>query len=136
MRYDPADLPAGATRFLLERHLATLATLRPDGSPHVVPVGCTWDPEAGLIRVICSGDSVKARNAARGGRAVVCHVDGRRWISLEGTVGVRREPEAVREAEDRYEVRYRRPRVNPKRVVLEIAVDRVLGSVSWPEDPG
>ena len=41
--------------FLSERHLATLTTLRPDGTPHVVAVGFTWDPEAQLIRVIAKG---------------------------------------------------------------------------------
>ena len=51
--------------FLTERHLATLTTLRADGSPHVVPVGFTYDPQTRLARVITSGDSVKARNAGR-----------------------------------------------------------------------
>ena len=51
--------------FLTERHLATLTTLRADGSPHVVPVGFTYDPETRTARVITSGDSVKARNADR-----------------------------------------------------------------------
>ncbi len=34
---------------------------------------------------------------------------------------------AVREAEERYAARYRAPRENPARVVLQISVDRVLG---------
>ena len=46
MGLDPRDLPAEALTFLAERHLATLTTLRPDGSPHVVAVGFTWDAEA------------------------------------------------------------------------------------------
>jgi hypothetical protein len=37
--------------------------------------------------------------------------------------------DSVHDAEQRYTVRYRPPRVNPQRVVLEIAVDRVLGSL-------
>ena len=40
---DPADPGPGLLAFLTERHLATLTTLRPDGSPHVVPVGVTYD---------------------------------------------------------------------------------------------
>lgn len=132
MRYGPAELPSGALRFMAERHLASLSTVRTDGSVHAVPVGFTWDAEAGLARVIASGDSVKVGNAERSGRAVLCQVEGRRWLSLEGAATVHRDRERVGEAEDRYEVRYRRPRVNPKRVVIEIAVDRVLGSVSWP----
>jgi hypothetical protein len=37
--------------FVTERHLATLTTLRADGSPHVVPVAFTWDAEAGVARI-------------------------------------------------------------------------------------
>ena len=129
MSLDPAALPPAVLEFLAERHLATLTTLRADGSPHVVAVGFTWDDEARLVRVITSGASVKARNAARGGRAAVCQVDGRRWLTLEGTATVRTGPQEVRDAEDRYARRYRQPRENPQRVVVEIAVDRVLGSV-------
>lgn len=120
--------------FWTERHLAALVTLRADGSPHVVPVGVTLDLgplEAGtgpaLARVICRGGSVKARNAAARGVAVVSQVDGRRWSTLEGDAVVRGEPAAVAEAERRYALRYRVPRPNPERVVIEIAVRRVLG---------
>jgi PPOX class probable F420-dependent enzyme len=117
--------------FWRERHLATLTTPRADGTPHVVPVGVTLDAGAGLARVICSGDSVKARNVAAAGEAgapvAVCQVDGRRWSTLEGRAVVRSDDASVREAERRYAERYRRPRENPKRVVLEITVTRVLG---------
>jgi PPOX class probable F420-dependent enzyme len=126
----PPDLSSDAVRtFLAERHLATLTTLRPDGSPHVVAVGFTWDAGAGVARVITSGDSVKARNAGRGGRAAVCQVDGRRWLTLEGTARVLTDPVSVADAEQRYGVRYRQPRPNPRRVVVLIDVDRCLGSV-------
>jgi PPOX class probable F420-dependent enzyme len=125
----PADLGADALAFLTERHLATLTTLRPDGTPHVVPVGVTWDAATETARVITSGTSAKARHVREGGsRVAVCQVDGRRWLTLEGTAVVRDDAEAVREAEERYAARYRRPRENPARVVLEISVDRVLGN--------
>ena len=135
MALDPAALPGAVVTFLAERHLATLTTLRPDGTPHVVPVGFTWDPGARVARVITDGASRKARNVAAGaaggpgGRAVVCQVDGARWLALEGPARVLRDPGAVADAERRYEARYRRPRENPTRVVVEIAVDRVLGRV-------
>ena len=54
-------------------------------------------------------------------------MDGRRWLTLEGPARVLTDAAAVREAEQRYGVRYRAPRTNPLRVVLEIDVDRVLG---------
>jgi hypothetical protein len=81
------------------------------------------------VRVITNGASRKARNVAAGSaRAVVAQVDGRRWLSLEGVPAVSDDPVRVAEAVRRYAGRYRQPRPNPTRVVLEIAVDRVLGS--------
>ncbi|MEU0336431.1 TIGR03618 family F420-dependent PPOX class oxidoreductase [Streptomyces sp. NPDC006193] len=118
--------------FWRERHLCTLTTLRPDGSPHVVPVGVTYDPAARLARVITNGSSAKAAHVraagAEGARVAVCQVDGRRWATLEGRARVRTEPERVREAERRYAERYQRtPSPNPARVVIEIEVERALG---------
>jgi F420H(2)-dependent biliverdin reductase len=127
--YDLDDLGPGALAFLTERHLATLTTLRADGSPHVVPVGVTFDPGTCTARVITSGTSAKARHVRNGqGRVAVCQVDGRRWLTLEGTAVVRDDAGPVADAVARYAVRYRQPRENPARVVLEISVDRVLGN--------
>src|ERR1044072_1093715 len=98
MALHPADLPVAARDFLAERHLATLTTLGPDGSPHVVPVGFTWDGEAHVARVIASGGTRKVHHAEAGCRAVLCQVDGRRWLSLEGAASVVRDAEAVRDA--------------------------------------
>jgi PPOX class probable F420-dependent enzyme len=126
---DPHAPGPGLLAFLTERHLATLTTLRPDGSPHVVPVGVTYDAATGTARVITSGTSAKARNVREGrSRVAVCQVDGRRWVTLEGTAVVRDDPASVADAEERYAARYKRPRENPARVVLEISVDRILGN--------
>ncbi len=127
MALDPTQLPAAALAFLAERHLATLTTVRRDGTPHVVPVGFTWDEDLLLARVIASRRTSKVRHARAGCRAVLCQLDGRRWLSLEGTASVLEDAEAVRDAERRYAERYRVPRPNPERVVLLVAVDRVLG---------
>ncbi|OAA25441.1 Pyridoxamine 5'-phosphate oxidase [Frankia sp. EI5c] len=160
--------------FWRERHLCTLSTVRPDGTVHVVPVGVTLEPAAGLARVITRRGSRKvALVAGRGGDSLgeqavgphpepmavgdespasspdlsemtsrsgmlpaplgvpvtVCQVDGGRWSTLEGLAVVRDDPAAVAEAVRRYAERYRVPRPNPERVVLEILVTRVLGSV-------
>jgi PPOX class probable F420-dependent enzyme len=127
--HDPSNLSAEILEFLRERHLATLTTLRPDGSPHVVPVGFTWDNDAGLVRVITFAPSKKARNvgANPGGRAVVSQVDGGRWLTLEGTATLGVSPEAQLEGTTRYAERYREPKVRDDRVVIEIAVDRIMG---------
>jgi F420H(2)-dependent biliverdin reductase len=127
--HDPHDIGPGLLEFLTERHLATLTTLRADGSPHVVPVGVTFDPGTRMARVITSGTSAKARHVRAGqGRVAVCQVDGRRWATLEGTAVVRDDAGSVADAVERYARRYRQPRVNPARVVIEISVDRVLGN--------
>jgi hypothetical protein len=59
---------------------------------------------------------------------VVAQVEGPRWMSLEGPAVVSDDPARIADAVRRYSGRYRVPRVNPTRVVIEIAVDRVLGS--------
>ena len=129
MALDPSALPDEVTTFLTERHLATLTTLRPDGTPHVVAVGFTWDPEAGIVRVITWAGSRKARNliARPGSPAAVCQVDGARWLTLEGTAVVTAEPERVAQGVQRYAERYRTPGERADRVVVELTVDRVLG---------
>ncbi len=132
MRLDPAALPDEAIAFLAERHLATLTTLRRDGSPHVVPVGFTFDPESRLARVITSGDSVKARNAGRPGAVgALCQLEGARWLTLSGPIRVDRDADAVADAVARYAARYRQPRENPKRVALIMAVDTILASLRF-----
>lgn len=123
-------LTPAAREFLAERHLATLTTTRADSSPHVVPVGFTFDEDRQVVRVITSGGSVKARNARRGGRGAVCSVDGRRWITLEGPLEVVADPDAVTDAVARYARRYRQPGERPDRVVVVIHVDRVLCSAT------
>ncbi|MFI9271428.1 pyridoxamine 5'-phosphate oxidase family protein [Kitasatospora sp. NPDC052896] len=138
---DPSTIPVPVPgpeflAFWAERHLCTLTTLRPDGTPHVVPVGATYDPATGVARVITSAASRKARNveaAGEGGaRVALCQVDGGRWATLEGVAVVRRDPAAVADAEARYARRYRTPRPNPDRVVLEITVTRTLGRGAPP----
>jgi PPOX class probable F420-dependent enzyme len=131
---DPADLSPAALEFLRVRHLATLTTLRADGTPHVVPVGFTWDPEQRVARIITSRPSRKVRHVAAGSRAAVCQVDGRWWLTLEGPARILDDPAAVADAEARYAARYRTPRPNPLRVVVEIAVDRVIGSMTTRSD--
>lgn len=129
MALDPHDLSDEVLAFLGEYHLASLTTLRPDGSPHVVPVGFSYDPADGLARIITFPASRKVRNllAAPGSRAVVCQVDGGRWLSLEGPATVTDDPSRVAGAVAGYAARYRPPGERPDRVAIEIQVDRILG---------
>ncbi len=113
--------------FLAERHLATLTTLREDGTPHVVPVGFTFDRTTGIARVICSEGTQKVRNIERTGTVVLCQIAGAAWLSLEGRAVVARDAASVAEGERRYTERYQAPRPNDRRVVIEVTVRRVLG---------
>jgi F420H(2)-dependent biliverdin reductase len=113
--------------FLEERHLATLTTLRADGSPHVVPVGFSYDDALGLVRIITFATSVKARNAARNSRAAVSQVDGARWATLEGPARVVDDAPSVALAVAGYAARYRQPSQRTDRVAIEITVDKVMG---------
>ena len=113
--------------FLRERHLATLTTLRTDGSPHVVPVGFGYDPDERVVRVISFAGSQKVVNAGRGGRAAVSQVDGGRWLTLEGDVRLVTDADGVARAVAAYTERYQAPRQRDDRVAIEIRVDRMLG---------
>jgi len=127
MSFQSSDLTSSQLEFMRENHLATLTTLRPDGSPHVVPVGFTFDIDNNIVRVITFAKSMKARHAAQGGRAVVSQVDRGRWITLEGTVRLRTEADIVAKAVEAYAGRYRQPKIREDRVVIEITVDKVMG---------
>ena len=122
---------AALQEFWAERHLCTLTTLRADGSPHVVAVGATLDADAGVARIITSGGSAKVRHIRAGQtRVAICQVEGRRWSTVEGTAVVRDDRPSVADAEQRYAARYRVPRPNPQRVVIEVTITKVLGSAT------
>lgn len=112
--------------FVTERHLATLSTMGPDGSIHVVAVGFTW--QDGIVRIITGDGGQKVRNVERDARATVAQVAGPQWLSIAGRASVERDPDEVAHAVALYAARYRQPRVNPRRVVLRIVAERVLGS--------
>ncbi|KQV25873.1 pyridoxamine 5'-phosphate oxidase family protein [Yonghaparkia sp. Root332] len=120
--------------FVTERHLGTLATVDRDARTHAVPVGFTYLD--GVVRVIGSRGSQKFVNARRSGRASVSSVDGARWISFEGPVRVLTDAESVARAVELYAARYRQPRPNPERAVLELTVERVLGSSGMRDGRG
>ncbi|MEE1803491.1 PPOX class F420-dependent oxidoreductase [Streptomyces sp. JV176] len=117
--------------FWNEYHLCTLTTLRPDGRPHVVPVGVTVDASTGVARVITRKSSRKVSNVLAWeseARVAVCQVDGGRWATLEGTAEVCTDEDVVENAVVRYGERYgRTPAPDPERVVILISIERALG---------
>jgi hypothetical protein len=78
--------------------------------------------------VITSCDSHKVANVLATQQAAVCQVDGRRWLTLSGPARINDNPDDIKTAEDLYAQRYRTPRINPRRVVLEITVDQILAA--------
>ena len=99
----------------------------------MVPVGVTYDPEAGLARVITNTASHKARNVRaagpQGARVAVCQVKKGTWATLEGVATISEDLERVADAVSRYAERYgRTPAPNPARVVIEIALTRAMGN--------
>ena len=121
-----ASLNDDGARFVSDYHLATLSTMARDGGIHVVAVGFTVD--AGVVRIITSDGSQKVRNLERDPRATVAQVAGPSWLSIAGSATVERDSEAVAHAVALYADRYRKPRVNPKRVVILIDPVKVMGS--------
>lgn len=113
-------------RFIADRHLATLSTMRRDGGIHVVAVGFTLDE--GVVRIITSDGTQKVRNVERDSRATVAQVSGAQWLSIAGSAAIERDPEAVAHAVALYARRYRQPRVNPTRVVIRMEPHHVMGS--------
>ena len=76
-------MPLSWEPFLSERPLAVVATAGPDGIPHAVPVEVVVD--GGRVYVWCHATSVKARNAAREGRAALVAYKGRAFALVRGT---------------------------------------------------
>jgi len=122
------QLSPALAAFVAERHLATLVTLRADGTPHAVPVGFTFrvEGEQAYVRVITSASAVKAANVRRTARASVTQIDGPRWVTFEGPAVVLDHAASVAAAVEAYAGRYRQPRVRDDRVVIEIEVQRMM----------
>jgi hypothetical protein len=81
-----------------------LATTRPDGRPHVMPVWGVW-----LERALWFGTdrgSRKARNLARNAAVAVHLESGDDVVILEGAAGEVRAPEGLREFDRAYAAKY------------------------------
>jgi F420H(2)-dependent biliverdin reductase len=113
-------------RFVSDYHLATLSTIGPVGAIHVVAVGFTLID--GVVRIITSDGSQKVRNVERDARATVAQLSGPQWLSIAGSAVIERDPDAVAHAVSLYAQRYRQPRPNPRRVVVRITPEKVMGS--------
>jgi PPOX class probable F420-dependent enzyme len=68
-----AHVPEVARALVAGPHVAHLATVLPDGGPHVVPLWVTWEGER--LAFLTGPDSRKARNLARDPRVAVSVTD-------------------------------------------------------------
>jgi pyridoxamine 5'-phosphate oxidase family protein len=70
---DEMALTRAEIGYLQEQGLGRLATLQPDGSPQVKPVGFRYNPDLGTIDISGFGMSAsqKFRNVSRDGRAAL-----------------------------------------------------------------
>lgn len=127
MARTPDELTPDERAFLAERHLATLTTLRANGTPHVVAMAFGYDETNGRVLMITRSGSVKVRNIDATGYAVVSQLDGPRWLSLEGPARILRDPEGVAAAVAAFERRYRPATPRDDRVGIEIDVTRIIG---------
>ena len=125
---------------LSEPYLAHLGTVRPDGRPHVAPVG--YIEENGKAFVIASADAVKFRNVRHNPKVSLSIVTAQRpyqHVVLEGEGRVT--DNDLDQVLERICVRYSGPERGPVQArevlaagemrVLEVQVHRVL---SWKAD--
>jgi hypothetical protein len=77
---------------------AVLATVRPDGRPHLAPVWFDVDDDGSIVWNT-GVSTVKGRNLARTGRAAICVDDDRppySFVTIEGPVTIHDDLEEVR----------------------------------------
>lgn len=127
MARSPQDLTPDELNFLTDRHLATLTTMRADGTPHVVAMAFGFDAATGRVLMITREGTAKVRHIDAHGYAVVSQLDGPRWLSLEGPARVLRDEEGVAEAVEAFERRYRPAQQRHDRVGIEIDIQRIIG---------
>jgi PPOX class probable F420-dependent enzyme len=122
--------------YLEQYHQAVMATLRPDGTPHVARVA------VGLVdgRLWSSGtqDRLRTKHLRRDPRATLCVLDGGgwRWLGLETRVRILDGPEAVEQNLALYRVlagdpkdldEYRRAMVAERRLIYDFEIERAYG---------
>jgi PPOX class probable F420-dependent enzyme len=130
-------------KLLRSRDLGVLATLHPDGRPHVSTISYAVDPAGSTIRVSLTDSRVKTRNL-RGDPRAALHVSGEgawSWVVAEGpvelsAVATAPDDDAVEELIDLYRSiggehpdwdDYRRAMVDDQRLVMRLQIDRLYG---------
>ncbi len=116
-------IPAHLDGFWAGPRLATLGTVRADGSPHLVPVKAMRDGD--VFWVLTRRDSAKVRHVLATGRASLAEHTRTTWASVEGKAWVGEDPALLAAARRAYERRHGSPSTWGD-CVLVVEVDRVL----------
>lgn len=110
--------------FLAERPIGVIATVSPDETPHAVPVEVVVDGDH--VYCWCKATSLKARNAARAGRAALVAYKGNAFVLVRGRARL------LHDGDERYEpvtraflTKYRREETYGNDTLIEIASERV-----------
>ena len=130
------------TNFLTETHLARIATVKPDGSPHVTPVWYLWKAPYLLIAVVST--SLKVRNIKQNPQvAVTIDTDSSpaQGVIIEGRALIKNLPTQLehelcaRYLQSRDLERYLEyARNNFTSILLEIAPHKII-SWNYAKDP-
>lgn len=130
----PADQGAGLLPWaLVEEQMAAarnywVASTRPDGRPHVVPVWGLW--HAGTFFFSTGADSRKGRNLAAN-PAVVVHLEsGDDVVILEGRVERESSPSQLKELDQAYQGKYDVPMLMEDSPIFRLQIERAL---AWRE---
>lgn len=102
----PADMRAAVGNLLQRPVLAHLATLRPDGSPHVTPLCIGFEDDAFVMAV--TGPQ-KLRNLERDPRVAFSVTHDQRpgeWLAVEGNAELLYEGDRLHDVRERILARY------------------------------
>ena len=100
-------IPSHLDDFWSTPRLATMGTVRRDGTAHLVPVKCMR--AGGEFLVLTRPGTLKAGNVRRTGHASLAEHTSTLWATVEGAARISDEPEVLATARAAYLDRYGRP---------------------------
>lgn len=123
-----ATLTEAQAQLLLDNNFAHVATLRPDGSPHLTPVWIDWDGEYVLFNTTV--ERLKAKHLARDPRVVITVSnadDPYQYVTISGLAELK--TDGAWEHIDRLSKKYRDEDVyrhrDVQRVIVRVRPERV-----------
>jgi nitroimidazol reductase NimA-like FMN-containing flavoprotein (pyridoxamine 5'-phosphate oxidase superfamily) len=103
---------AWAEQRLLTSHNYYLTTVRPDGTPHVMPLWGIWVDDR--LYFSTGAKSVKARNLAANAACVICTDDAAEAVVVEGTASPLDDGARLKAISPHYALKYKSFTLDPK----------------------